>query len=101
MQSYTIRAKVWIYQSKVAWHFITIPKKQSGQIRFVAAGNKSAWGSIPVRVTLGKTSWNTSLFPVSQADKSASYLLPLKASVRNKEKVLVDRMISVTLEVSD
>ena len=40
------------------------------------------WGSIRVRITIGSTSWDTSLFPDS---KRKSYLFAIKASVRKAE----------------
>lgn len=44
------------------------------------------FGSIKVRVTIGETSFDTSIFPT----KDGPYLLPVKASVRKKEG-LVDK----------
>ena len=38
----------------------------------------------PVRATLGGTSWQTKLFGDTKRD---SYLLPLKADVRRRERV--------------
>jgi Domain of unknown function (DUF1905) len=95
-QSYHIKAKVWLYQGKAAWHFITLPKKKSEQIRFVAFDSKSAWGSIRVTAKIGGTSWNTSIFPDT---KSGAYLLPIKAEVRKKEKIEAGSIVAVTLEI--
>lgn len=40
------------------------------------------WGMVPVRATLGATTWTTSLWP-----RSGSYVLPLKDAVRRAEGV--------------
>lgn len=49
-----------------------------------------------VVVTLGKTSWKTSIFP----DKhSGSYLLPLKALVRKKEGIFSGDKVSFSIQI--
>ena len=78
-------AKVWIYPGmKGAWHFASVPKKESAEIKKTFGALAGGWGSLPVGVTIRKTSWNTSIFPDK---KSASYILPLKSDVRKKEKL--------------
>lgn len=42
------------------------------------------WGSIRVRIRIGKTEWNTSLLPDK---KSGTYLFAIKADVRKAEKL--------------
>jgi hypothetical protein len=81
---YKLKSEVWLYPGMAGWHFISVPKKEGEEIRKLFGANRRGWGSIPVRVTVGKTSWNTSIFPDK---KSGSYLLPLKAEVRKKEGV--------------
>jgi hypothetical protein len=91
--SYTIRAKVWVYPSEFAsWYFLTIPKKQSQKIKSSQHTHK-AFGSISVEVTLGHSIWKTSIFP----SKEGVYILPLKASVRKKERVYEGDTVKVAL----
>jgi hypothetical protein len=47
-------------------------------------------------VTIGQTVWKTSIFPDS---KSGSYLLPLKAEVRKKEKIGVGDTLTFSIEI--
>ena len=64
------------------WHFVTVDKATSEEIRHSQAGKvKKGWGSIPVSITLGTSSWDTSIFPC----KDGTYLLPLKSTIRKKE----------------
>ncbi len=93
---YRIKAKVWIYPGDAAWYFVSIPKKESAHIKADFDAQKRGWGSLPVMVTLGKTSWKTSIFPDK---KSGTYLLPLKAEVRKKEKIFKNIPISFLLEI--
>ncbi len=94
--SYNFKSKLWLYPGKAAWYFITLPKKQSDQIRFLAFNSKSAWGSIRVSAKIGGTSWQTSIFPDT---KAGAYLLPVKAEVRRKEKIEAGSTVAVTLEI--
>ncbi len=82
---YTVTGTIWLYPGESAsWHFFTIPKKESSEIRELFKGFSKGWGSLPVEVTIGKTIWKTSIFPDS---KSGTYFLPIKAQVRKKEEV--------------
>lgn len=93
---YKITAKVWLYPGMAAWHFVTLPAKQSKEITDLFGGLKKGWGSLPVTVTLGNTSWETSIFPDK---KLGAYLLPLKATVRKKEKIKNDDTVTFLLEI--
>ena len=70
-----MRLKVWLYQGMAGWHFVNLPRKKSKEIKNLFGGMAGGWGSLPVIVTIGKTSWKTSIFPDK---KTATYLLPLK-----------------------
>lgn len=97
-RTYPIKAKVWLYPGDTPWHFVTLPKATTKNIDFYFSHAKRGWGSLPVVVTLGKTSWKTSIFPDKKAD---SYLLPLKAEVRKKENIKAGDNISFSLKVKD
>lgn len=81
---YKITSKVWLYPGLAAWHFITLPPKESKEITSHFSALKRGWGSLRVTVTIGKTSWDTSIFP---DQKRGGYLLPLKKEVRKREKI--------------
>lgn len=78
-KEYKIKAKVWRWPGDVGWHFVNVDKKISEQIR-----KSYPKGFVKIRAQIGKTSWDTSLFPHKL---SASYLLSVKASVRKKEDI--------------
>lgn len=95
--TYRLTTYVWLYPGAVGWHFITIPEDISSDITRQFGDVKRGWGSLPVRVTIGKTTWETSIFP----DKKAQgYLLPVKALVRKKEGIRADNKVTLTLEVT-
>ena len=95
-QIYTITAYLWLYPGHASWHFITIPQDISSEISTTYAEHKRGWGSLPVTVTVGNTTWETSIFPDKEAQ---GYLLPVKALVRKKETIRADQEITFTLQI--
>jgi len=89
-----VKAKVWRWKEDSGWHFATVPKAQSEQIRSKVAGAKRGWGSVPVRIRIGETEWETSLFPQG---KTGTYLFALKASVRKAEGIEEGRVVTATV----
>lgn len=93
---FKVQSKVWRYPGMAGWHFFSVPKKESKEIKERFGAKQRGWGSLPVLVTIGKTSWNTSIFPDS---KEGGYILPLKAIVRKKENLYEGDKVTVTLSV--
>lgn len=96
LNKYKIQTKVWLYPGQAAWHFVTLPKDESGQIKELFGGLKKGFGSLPVKVTIGETTWKTSIFPDK---KAGAYLLPLKADVRKREKIMEGDALVLDIEV--
>ncbi len=93
--SFTIHAKLWLYPSDTAsWHFLTIPKDISAKIKTAKPLTKRGWGSVRVEAKIGKTIWQTSLFPDG---KSGTYLLPVKAAVRNAEGIFPEDLVKLRI----
>lgn len=99
--SFTFIGECWLWKAeKAAWHFITLPQDQSEEIKFFNEnlhGKTRGWGAVRVMVTIGHTSWETSIFPSSQFN---AYLLPIKAEVRKKEKITIGDSVSVSLKIN-
>ena len=91
-----VKSEVWLYPGMVGWHFLSVDTKKAALIRKKHGSGSRGFGSLPVTVTLGKTTWQTSIFPDK---KSGTYLLPLKAVVRKKEDILAGDTISFFLEI--
>lgn len=92
---YNLRGRVYEWQGKGAWHFVNLSKKQSKEIKNLHGDLTGGFGSIRVEVSLGSTTWKTSIFP----SKEGYYLLPLKAAVRKAEGVAAGDIISYTLNI--
>jgi hypothetical protein len=83
-----------VYPGNGGWRFLPIPQKEAAEIKEVFAKKSRGWGSLPVIVTIGTTTWETSIFPDK---KSRTYLLPLKAQVRKKESLFDDDTVTYTV----
>jgi len=86
--------KIWFWRGPAPWFFVTIPAKQSRDIKAISALVTYGWGVIPVHVQIGKTKFTTSLFP-----KDGHYIVPIKASVRKAEKLEKGDKVTIYLEV--
>lgn len=95
---FKITAKVWLYPSETAsWHFLTIPRNESQTIKSTFGSLAKGWGSLPVSVKIGKTTWTTSIFLDS---KSGTYILPLKALVRKQEGICEGDTVTCTITIA-
>lgn len=96
--TFEFSAPLWRYPGADAWHFVSVPGEQSDDIEALTAGNRHGFGSVRVTVTVGHTTWQTSLFPDS---KRGTYILPMKKAVRTAEGLSTDSDVAVRLELVD
>ena len=86
--------KIIYWRGPSPFFFVTVPAKQSRDIKAVSSLVTYGWGVIPVHVRIGKTEFTTSLFP-----KNSRYLVPIKVSVRKAEKLEKGDKVSLRLEI--
>ena len=93
-------AELWIWDARRAdsWTFVSMPVEASEDIRNRAAAPRRGFGSLRVRVTVGESTWTTSIFPDSAR---GSYVLPIKRAVRKAEDLNVGDVATVTVELID
>lgn len=90
---YEFTAELWLYPGEAGWYFVTLPAEVADEID-QEVGERAGFGSIPVEVTVGATTWKTSIFP----DKaSASFVLPVKKAVRSAERLDSGMPVTVLL----
>ena len=93
MKTYIVEGKVWRYQGESPWHFVYVNEKLSRQIKDAARARKN--GLVRIRATLGKTNWQTALFPT----KGGPYLIAVKADVRHKESISDGDRVKITCTI--
>jgi hypothetical protein len=67
----SFRGKLWRYQGKAAWHFVTLPER-------LAPAVTHGWGRTPVMATVDGHTWKTSVW----RDKRKRTLLAVPKAVR-------------------
>ena len=88
---FNITATLWKWHGTGAWYFIYVDKKQSEEIRSLYGK-----GLIPVSVTVGKTTWNTSLLPHLESNM---YLVAVKKQVRRLEQLVEDDVVNAVCKI--
>ena len=86
--------EIWSWRGPSPFHFVTVPAAQGSDIAAVARRVTYGWGVIPVKASIGRTRWKTSLFP-----KDGLYLVPLKAAVRKAERLELGDTVTVRLTI--
>ena len=86
--------EVWFWKGPAPWYFLTIPPEQSRELKDIMLAVTYGWGMIPVRARIGKTEWETALWP-----KDGLYILPIKTVVRRAEGVDEGHTITAQIEV--
>ena len=102
--TWEVTARLWRWQGKakdgtpssMSWFFITIDGAVADAIRAASPGRTAAWGSVYASITVGATSWRTSLFPSRDV---GGYLLPLKAAVRKAERLAEGDAVSARIAI--
>ena len=85
--------EIWEWRGPAPYYFVTVPEDESLDLQEVSSAVTYGWGMIPVRVVIGETEWETSLWP-----KDGGYVVPIKDAVRLAEGVELGD--EVTLRVS-
>jgi len=86
--------KIFHWRGPAPYLFVAVPEEQSRAIKAISGLVTYGWGVIPVHVRIGKTEFQTSLFP-----KDGRYLVPLKVIVRKAENLEEGDMVTLRLEI--
>ena len=96
---WTFDAALWLWQARNdAWTFVSLPTDVADQVLDVAGPVTRGFGSVRVEVTVGRTTWRTSLFPDSAA---GTYVLPVKKVVRTAESLAAGDTARVRIRLLD
>lgn len=92
---YQFTGKIWQYKAeKGGWYFISLPIEISSEIRKLLQWQEEGWGRLKATAKINATEWETAIWFDS---KVKTYLLPLKADIRKKEKLNIDVIATVEL----
>jgi len=76
------------------WHFVLMPKDLAKEIRGNHKWQEEGWGRMKATAKIGKTEWKTSIWFDTKHD---TYLMPIKAEIRKKEKIKLNQSVDVII----
>lgn len=91
---YNFSGKVWQYSAPSGWYFVSLPQNIAKEIRDMLKSEEEGWGRLKTVAQIGKSEWKTAVWYDS---KKNTYILPLKADIRKKEIIEIDKNIEVAL----
>lgn len=92
---YDFEAVLWRWRDDSAWHFVTVPADVADDIEDTVP-IRGGFGSVKVEVSVGATTWSTSLFPSAELE---SFVLPMKKAVRQREDLRENAPVAITLRI--
>lgn len=90
----TFSGPIFEWRGPAPHHFVQVPDAQAAAIEAASALVTYGWGMVPVEVTLGSLTWQTSLWP-----KDGLYIVPMKAAIRRELGLSLGDVVSLTLRL--
>jgi len=94
--SYSFTSSLWEWSSRTTWFFLSVPEDIADDIEQRFGRTAAGFGSVRVEVTVGDTTWRTSIFP---STSERTYVLPVKKAVRTAEGLEAGSVADVVMTV--
>jgi hypothetical protein len=94
--TYSFSTALWEWTAKASWYFVSVPPDDADDIEERFGATAAGFGSIRVEVTIGTTTWRTSIFP---SKEERTYVLPVKKDVRRRENLEAGAVTDVDLMI--
>ena len=94
----SFESELWEWDAQASWYFVSLPERDADEIAERSDGRARGFGSVRVEVTIGSSTWRTSVFPDA---KKGTYVLPVKKAVRSKEAIGPGSTVFVALVTLD
>ena len=94
---YEFSAKVYHHSTSpdmIGWTMVSLPKEMSVEIRDHFKWLEQGWGRMKITARIGNSEWQTAIWFDTKQD---TYLLPLKAAIRKKENVTIDKHVKIVI----
>jgi hypothetical protein len=86
--------EILYWRGPAPYYFVSVPDDKCVDLHAISKHVSYGWGVIPVEARIGRTVFETSLFP-----KDGGYLVPVKDRVRNAEGLDAGETVTVRLKV--
>jgi hypothetical protein len=90
-----LTGEVYEWRGPAPYHFVDVPEDGCAAIDDARALVTYGWGMVPVTVTMGATTWTTSLWP-----RGRRYVVPLKVAARRAEGVGLGDEVALRLDIA-
>jgi hypothetical protein len=91
---YQFLTKIWKHSSPGGWHFVSLPKTVSQEIRENCKWQEEGWGRMRATAKIGELKWETAIWFDT---KMNTHLLPIKAEIRKKANLEINKKIEVVI----
>ena len=92
--TYECTAPVWKHSATGGWYFLSLPIEFSEEIRQNMKWQMEGWGRMKAKAKIRETSWDTAIW---YDTKLGTYILPLKAVIRKKEKIKIGDIFEIEI----
>jgi hypothetical protein len=92
---FVFTAPLFEWRGPSPYFFVRVPLEVAQDLAELGPDVTYGWGMIPVEVSVGGHSWETSLWP-----KDGGYLVPIRAKVRRDLELVEDAPVEVALVVA-
>lgn len=89
--TYTFSAEIWQYGAPGGWYFVSLPENLATEIRTHLKWQEEGWGRLKATAKIGASTWDTAIWFDT---KKNTYILPLKAQIRQQEKLETGQKIT-------
>jgi hypothetical protein len=91
---YEFSTKIWQHSASGGWCFVSLPVELSNEIRENLKWQEEGWGRLKAITKIGNSEWTTAIWFDT---KHRTYLLPIKADIRRKEKIELNQMLELSI----
>jgi hypothetical protein len=92
--NYTFSTKMWQHPSPGGWHFVSLPKEMSEEIRENLKWQEEGWGRMKAYGSIGDVKWETAIWFDTKLN---TYVLPIKADIRKKTNLKISQLLEMSI----
>lgn len=93
---YDFSGRLWKSEGQGGWHFVSLPKDTSQEIRANLQWQEEGWGRMKAMAKIEDVEWETAIWFDKKKD---TYLLPVKAVIRKKIKLELNQVLELSISI--
>ena len=93
---YQFKTKMWRHNAPGGWYFASIPENLSKEIRENLQWQEEGWGRMKATAKIKLVEWDSSIWFDT---KNECYILPIKAEIRKKTQLELNREFEMIIWV--